>query len=251
MGKMLIAGIALANTLAYSSVAFGDWSVEVARDRMTDNTEAYAHSSSVKSLDPMKPPYTGTKAWLGVGCDAQRTWTYVGFDKKINITKSRTGDGTSSYNMRIRLDNDQPIGVSTIHEWGGSFLHFEDDLNMIGKFQRGKKLLIEIGWYGQNRVYYEFDLTGSTGAIESAYTACGRSLAAEQDERVKKKEMNLTRDEFLHKFSVASAEVNLHSKTAKANFHNANTEYCQNEIKDDTTKQGCLEAVKIMKQNLR
>lgn len=144
------------------------------KDQMTGAINVYATSPRVSSKTAMEFPYSRTQAWLGVGCDGFKEWAYVGFTVAPNLNNTETKSGYSTFQTRIRWNDDVDI-MRFDQEWGAKFLSFEADAIAIEKIARNRTVLLELNWHGQRTVYFEFPLTGSSAAIEEMRQSCLRT----------------------------------------------------------------------------
>ena len=76
--------------LSLSVFANNQWTTSVSKDEMTEAETWYAFSPSVGPVKKMSFPYGDTKAWLGIGCDGEDEWVYVGFTVSPNLTGTTT-----------------------------------------------------------------------------------------------------------------------------------------------------------------
>lgn len=154
-----------------TEAAASEWSTSVKKDEMTVEVKAFANSSSTESTEPMSFPYTGTEAWLGVGCDSNDEWVYVGFSNAPNLY------GTGTFDTRIKWD-DHIEQITLWHDPGDRFLHvFGPDADaIISNIAQYHVVLLELdGWYGQGKVYFKFSLQGSSAALSKIWAACGHN----------------------------------------------------------------------------
>jgi len=141
------------------------WTTTVSEDEMTGKTSAFAFSPRVGPTKPMSAPYSDVKAWLAVGCDNKNEWVYVGFTKVPNLSIRGTENGYQVFGTRVKWD--ETIENETLTQaWGEKFIHFEGDRFAIQKIENGKSVLLEIPWHGSGKVYFKFDLNGSSDAIK-------------------------------------------------------------------------------------
>lgn len=151
---------------------FGGWSTSFSRDEMTGEGSAYALSSVVSSTAPMGFPHGDTRAWIGVGCDSDDEWAFIGFNSSPNLTDTDTEDGYNLIDTRIKWD-DQVEKVTLKHVWGSKFLHFYGtDAEVVKKIEECGTVLLELKWYGQGSVYFKFSLSGSSAAISKVRNQC-------------------------------------------------------------------------------
>ena len=119
----------------------------------------------------MEFPYDEVRGWLGVGYDGSTEWAYVGFNLSPNLTDAKTENGYSVVVTRMKWDN-RIENVRLTQDWGARFLHFVDDRDAIAKIARSRSVMLELNWYGEGRVHFEFSLTGSAAALMKMRDEC-------------------------------------------------------------------------------
>lgn len=149
-----------------------DWRPNITEDQMTGEVNAYANSDIVMAKKRMGFPYSDTKAWLGVGCDTNHQWAYVGFNGAPNLNDTETKDGYNRIRTRIRWD-DSVENVTLYQEWGDRFLGFAEDESAIRKITQSNTVLLEFNWHGEGSTYFQFSLDGSAAAVAKIRSECG------------------------------------------------------------------------------
>ena len=143
------------------------WAFTTSTDEMDGATRYFAQSPASEPTEAMDFPYHDIEAWLGVGVSEADEWTYIGFSGEPNIAGAETHDGYDSFVARVRWD-DKMETMTMIHEWGSKFIGFKDDPRAIAKMMAASKVLVEISWYGEGQVHFEFSLAGSSSAVAKA-----------------------------------------------------------------------------------
>jgi hypothetical protein len=151
--------------------ALGEWTTSISKDEMTGKKSAYAHSDSTNAKKQMKFPYRNVEAWLGVGCNDQKEWAYIGFNESPNLSNTETKDGYSRIRTRVKWNN-QLEDIELTQNWGASFIHFRNDERIITKLAESSTFLLELDWYGTGRTYFKFSLRGSSAAIAKIRRVC-------------------------------------------------------------------------------
>lgn len=152
--------------LSFTISAAAQWNIEIDEDAMTGEKVAYAISSRVKATEQMDFPYSDVEAWLGIGNDGENEWVYLGFSTSPNLSDTTTKDSYNEIETRIRWNEDEIEEVLLTQDWGAKFLHFRDYEYIISKIENSNKLLVELNWYGEGSVYFNFSLEGSSAAID-------------------------------------------------------------------------------------
>ena len=145
--------------MVLSISAQAEWRQWSSEDPMNDTVRKGMASALTASMKMMSFPYQDTKAVLGVSCDD--TGAYMRFTNSPNLSGDTTHDGYNSIRLRVRKDNDQVRGIKFVQNWGSDQLSttFPPMRNIV---LEGQTLLVEIPWHGQGKVYFKFDLTGSS-----------------------------------------------------------------------------------------
>ena len=146
------------------------WQSSTSRDEMTGETKAYAVSVNTSSTKRMDTPYSNVQAWMGVGCDSSSEWAYFGFNVSPNITNDDIRDGFNVINTRIKWD-DSIEDTRLIQQWGAKAIHFSDD-EAVAKIINSSSAMLELDWYGQGAVNFQFPLEDSSTAIEEMRENC-------------------------------------------------------------------------------
>ena len=153
--------------------ASAQWTTSTSKDEMTGELSSYAHSPATTATKRLDFPYRGTRAWLGVGCDGESEWAYVGFSEAPNLLDTSTKDGYDTFRTRVKWD--QAVETMEFRQtWGAEFIHFQADETAIAKMATASTVLLELKWYGAGTIYFRFSLRGSSSALAKARAACGR-----------------------------------------------------------------------------
>jgi len=162
----ILATAALTVLLSFSAFSSdNNWETLSSEDEMTGDFSAYASSPRVSPLKPMGFPYGDVSSWLGVGCNSESSWVYIGFNDTPNISRDETGDGYNYIKARVKWDVDVVEEVLT-QEWGSRFIHFKKDKGVLSRIPSSKKIKVELYWYKHGKQYFEYDLSGSGSSIE-------------------------------------------------------------------------------------
>lgn len=140
-------------------------------DKMTGNKSFYAVSKSVQASKRMGFPYSDVGSWLGVGCSKKSEWAYIGFSAAPNLTDAKTEDGRNVIKTRIKWgEKIEPVTLT--QKWGASSLHFRSDASVISSIVSSKVVLLELKWHGEQGVYFEYSLNGSSAALKEIRSEC-------------------------------------------------------------------------------
>lgn len=141
-------------------------------DDLTGARQFFSSSPRTTSSRRMNFPYTDTESWIGVGCDDASEWVYVGFSNAPNLTNNDPqSGGYSRVPARVRW-NESVENINMTQEFGAAFIHFQQDANVIQKMADSNSFLLELSWYGEGSVVFDYSLNGSSSAIESMRTSC-------------------------------------------------------------------------------
>lgn len=167
---LLISYVTLVHTLAFSA-----WNVNEIKDEMTGSIETYANSPEAGPTRPMSTPYDDIRGWLGVGCNNEREWVYVGFTDTPNIHDKEISEGHHIINTKMKW-GEKIENIVLGQKPGSTFLHLlrhhKNDNTHINNLLNSNEALLELDWFGQGKVYFRFDLSGSSGVISSIRKSC-------------------------------------------------------------------------------
>lgn len=151
------------------------WSFRESRDEMSGEVRVFAGSRLVEPVRRMSPPYQDVRAALYFGCDGGSEWAYFYFSEAPNLAKDETKSGYNLIETRLRWD-ESVESVQLTQDWGEKFLQFRgnDDSEIISKIRESGRVRLELSWYGQNQVYFDIPLSGSSASIDSARAVCAR-----------------------------------------------------------------------------
>lgn len=158
---------------ASATVDLPKWNTRISVDKITGKVSAYA-SSPTSIPDSSLGAYRGMKSWIGVGCDKDSEWAYIGFSRRPILNGTQTHSGYSSLNARVRWGK-QATTIKMTQDWGDRFLHFSNGKSAIGNLAASSNLLLELDFYSEGKRYFKYSLNGSSAAIKSIRSTC-RSL---------------------------------------------------------------------------
>ena len=150
------------------------WVTSVSQDEMTGKFTAFAHSPRTYPSKRMGFPYHDVNSWMGVGCDAENEWVYLGFNDSPNLSKDTTESGYNLIKTRIKWD-DNVEDISLTQDWGAKFLHFKDDSIVTSKIAASSTALVELQWHGEQATYFKYSLNGSSKAISEIREKCSKN----------------------------------------------------------------------------
>ena len=151
------------------------WTITAKTDEMSGVVSAYAISPYISPTHSMDIPYNDVEAFIGVGCNKTDEWAYIGFTTAPNLVNTDTQDGYDEISTRIKWD-DSIQNTTLIQDWGDRFLVFSifNSYDEIQKLQTSDTLLLELDWYGEGKVYFNFPLEGASEGIESIRSNCSK-----------------------------------------------------------------------------
>lgn len=147
------------------------WKTLRLTDEMSGERSSYAISPRAVSKLPMRFPYQGTKAWMGIGCDRDSEWAYIGFTKTPNLSNTKNKNGYHMVRTRFKWDDRLEV-LSFTQKWGSESIHFHDQDDAINNASSASKAMLELDWHGQKPVHFEFSLKGSLNAISKIRSEC-------------------------------------------------------------------------------
>ena len=150
------------------------WSISTSTDEMSGKVSVYTLSPDISPTHPMGSPYDDVVAWIGVSCSNTDEWAYIGFSTAPNLINTDTQDGYDRISTRIKWD-DSIQNVTLLQTWGDRFLSFSlNNADVINNLQTHSTLLLELEWYGEGNVYFNFPLAGASEGIRSIRSKCSK-----------------------------------------------------------------------------
>jgi RNA polymerase subunit RPABC4/transcription elongation factor Spt4 len=149
------------------------WSTSTSKDEMTGKISAYASSPVKLPTKGMSFPYSDVHAWLGVGCNNENEWAYIGFNSQPNLANTETEDGYNVIKTRIKWNSELENVVLT-QAWGAKFIHFRNGSAAIEKIVGSNSALLELQWHGEQSTYFDFSLNGSSRALSEIRSKCSK-----------------------------------------------------------------------------
>ena len=149
------------------------WRTLQSKDEMTGDKTSYAMSSGATSRKTMQFPYAGTTATIGVGCNKNSEWAYIIFSNAPNLLNTTLSNGYNNISTRFKWDENLET-MRLIQKWGATSIHFTDDYRnkAINYLIASNNVLIELDWYGENKVYFNVSLSGAGAAINKIRREC-------------------------------------------------------------------------------
>ena len=106
--------------------------------------------------------------------------------KLLDIAHGRSGDKGDAANVGIIAYDDNGYNiiktrvkwgdvierVRFTQSWGSKFIHFTNKSSAISKLSSNNNALLELKWHGQDQIYFDFPLKGSTAAIAEIRKIC-------------------------------------------------------------------------------
>ena len=176
-------------TATQLSAQTSSWSSSTSADVMTDEKSSYTHSVITAPIRKMSAPYADVEAVLGVSCDGVKEQVYLAFSKAPNLANDETKDGYNLITTRIKWDNSEPVVTNLTQDWGSTFLYFsahnEDAFQNVfvsreiaRNISLSNRMLLELNWYGQGQVYFDFPLNGASVELSKIRAECASYPAA-------------------------------------------------------------------------
>jgi hypothetical protein len=159
--------------LVFAAPGQAQWNLSVEKNEYIYKTQAFATSPHAEPTREMPPPYTGTVAWIGFGCDGKEEWAFIGFNSAPNPKNTKIKDGYNEIEAKVKWDN-TVIPTTLIQEWGSKYIQFLNDEAIIDNLIGSNGVSIEFEWYTAGNVNFPFSLTGSSKTIYSARKVCSQ-----------------------------------------------------------------------------
>ena len=143
-------------------------------DEMTGEQSFGAYSKAAGPTRSMEWPYNDVTAQVYFSCDAGKNneGAWIRFSTSPNLIDDDIESGYNVINTRIRWDDKAAESATLTQQWGSEDLSFRYDQWAINRILAHNTMLLELNWYESGRVFFRFDLSGSTSAIEQARGKC-------------------------------------------------------------------------------
>lgn len=142
------------------------WRTSAKVDPIDGVSRAWAHSDSTAPREKMGFPYHDVTAGISFGCEPGSEWAYITFHGGLNP------EGWETIKARVRFDDGPPDQATFYHKHGSDSLHFVYSSWATEKFLAHDHMLLELKWYSEGPVFFDFDLTGAGNGIRSARAKC-------------------------------------------------------------------------------
>ena len=164
--KATISGLILMTiVLILTASVSAEWTVNSSKDPMTGNEKWVAKSSYAVATEEMEFPYHNVEAWIEVVCENGATNVKIGFSNGPNLMNtSLHQDGYEIIDTRIKWD-DEIEEIRLNHDYASKYIDFRNDNDIIEKLKNHNTLLLELNWFAEDEVYFEFSLDNSQEAV--------------------------------------------------------------------------------------
>jgi hypothetical protein len=164
---ILISIFGLFSVPAFSST----WETWDSEDRMTGAKSVYASSPDVSVRLTSLP--MSVESSIVVGCAQGDFWAYFWFSSMPNLIG---GDfvgtnGDQRHILRTRL-GDNLTTVAVEQSPGSDLLYMVDFPSLHNSFRNVGSVLIELPWYMENQLYFEYSTQGYGQAIADLQSRC-------------------------------------------------------------------------------
>ena len=145
------------------------WSTINLTDEFGDVVSRAAVSEWVAPLKQMEFPYGDVEGRIFVACDD--VWFRFNEDPNLTNTEPQSG-GYSRLSVRWRADGDRNGRWRAVQQWGGKDIDVaggnQGNTEAVSVISGAAELAIVLPWFGSGNVVFQWNLTGSTNAIESS-----------------------------------------------------------------------------------
>ncbi|GEM_PF-758114 len=147
------------------------WEVFIFKDEKAGKKTGVAISPLIAPTDSMGSPYSDIEAALGVGYDGKYEWVCISFIQPPKLSGTELGDENEYDIISTRIKWDDVVETTElIYLWGSNLLCFiEVSEEVISKIINSDTMLLELNWYGEGKVYFQFPLVGAAEAINEIH----------------------------------------------------------------------------------
>ena len=153
--------------LAVSTV-FCEWNVNYIQDEMTGAQTWYAVSPLAFPTKQLSFPYQDTTAYLFVFYVNGMDLPVIVFSPSLGLTVGLPYKDGFLYTTRVKWDN-KVENIQIFNKLFENGITFIEPAYVIRKIRSSKAMLLELNWIGNGSVYFKFDLTGASKAIDQLH----------------------------------------------------------------------------------
>mgnify|MGYP000855178551 CR=1 FL=1 len=169
--RMLVLLILLLTLL--TTAAFGEWELLKVNDPMTGQVSWYAVSPVAYPSRTLSYPYTNLQAWIAVSVEDGTDLPFVLFSVIPVFYNSSAGNGYYLIDTRVKWNNS--VEQMLFYQAAlNSRLYFVDFSRATKLIRNSNIVMIEFNLYPDGIVYFTFDLTGASKAIDNLHAVYGK-----------------------------------------------------------------------------
>ncbi len=150
------------------SLAFCAWTVDYIEDEMTGEKTWFAASPLAFPTRQLSFPYQNTTAYLFVFYRDGQDLPVITFDPMLNIKGGIIYKDGFLYTTRVKWDNNIE-NIKIFKRLFADSITFIDPAYVVKRIRSSNTMLLELDWIGIGRVYFKFDLTGASKAIDQLH----------------------------------------------------------------------------------
>lgn len=165
--------IALVLICSIATVTLGEWTVHLFRDPIMSRDVWYADSPLTYPLKQMSFPPSGATAFITIMFDGKNDSVTISFSSAPIIMNTRKENTYELFTTNVVWDN--VLEQVQFYRFPGStILFFDDQKYAITRMRNSRTMILELNWYLNGTVYFMFDLTGASDAINEIHAKFGK-----------------------------------------------------------------------------
>ena len=148
---------------------------------MTNVVRSYALTYLHYPVEPLKFPYSNTKAGLGVMCTDGSLYTYISLNHAIGVDGLDHYKNVYKFTTRVKW-GDQIETTDFVQEsYMSNTLYFKESVKTLEKIIKHDKVLVE--FHLDDTAYFEISLKGADKAVKTMLEMCGEERVYEHIKR--------------------------------------------------------------------
>ena len=148
--------------ILFSSNSNSEMSHSTSEDEFKGAKSHYIMTESVVPNKPLSFPYADTLSSLIVGCQDNKYWAYIYFNK-VNLTDGKTNDGYSLFTLEVKAGGSF-TNIFAIKNFGAKTLDFNmtssDKKQITSLMRNNDEILIQFNHYQDGKRFYKYDTKG-------------------------------------------------------------------------------------------
>jgi hypothetical protein len=149
-----------------------EWKLWEHKDKITNEITIIVSSSSTEPDTKLEFPYSDVVSSISFACNSDNEYTYLSFSN-LNLNKGKVDFSNDKvrtyYTKRVKWGDD--VDELELYRVGNIDALYPKN-SIIEKYSKYNDLLLELDWFNQGLVYFNYSLKGATQKITEAREIC-------------------------------------------------------------------------------